>query len=70
MTRYPDDPRHVTGDFVVAYIAWTAGVILTQDQLRQWAVRGHIRRIGHNQQGRNVYDLDSVLRHISKRQMV
>ncbi|GAA4680239.1 hypothetical protein [Nocardioides nanhaiensis] len=34
--------------------------------IRQWANRGHIRRVGHDHLGRVTYDLDEVMRTAQK----
>ena len=63
------DPRHITADLAIAIIAWQTNnqLRITQDQLRQWASRNHITRIGLDERGRTIYDLGSILRYLRKR---
>lgn len=66
------DPRHVTADFAIAFIAWQSGsqLRITQDQLRQWATRNHITRIGLDHKGRTIYELGSIIRYTHARGML
>lgn len=59
------DPRHVTAGFAIAYVHFvTAGTTtLTVGQLRIWAHRGHITRVGTDPDGFALYDLNQILEH-------
>lgn len=55
--------RHVTAAFAVAYVHYvTEGrVTLTVNQIRVWAHRGHVARVGTGPDGFALYSLDDIL---------
>jgi hypothetical protein len=63
------NPRHVTASFAIVYIHHVTNghTTLTIGQLRIWAHRGHIHRVGTDQNGFALYDLTDVIRHVSAR---
>jgi hypothetical protein len=38
-------------------------IAITPAAIRQWAVRGKITRVGRDQRGRTLYDIDEVIAH-------
>ena len=63
------NPRHVTAAFAIAYMHYVTdgATTLTVGQLRVWAHRGHINRVGTDPSGYALYDLDGIIRHSESR---
>lgn len=63
------NPRHVTAAFAIAYVHYVTDgqTTLTVGQIRVWATRGHIQRVGTAHDGYALYDLNGILRHAQKR---
>lgn len=55
-------PRHVTAQFAGVYLA-AMGVDRPPsiDVIRQWRHRGHVRRVGTDEHGLALYDLNDIL---------
>lgn len=55
--------RHVTAPFAVTYAYWVTdgAVTLTVSQIRVWAHRGHVRRMGTDAAGLALYSLDDIM---------
>lgn len=62
------NPRHVTAALAIAYIHWTTDgdTTLTVGQLRVWACRGHISRVGTDPTGFALYDLNDIIRRVNR----
>lgn len=56
--------RHVTAALAIAYMHFTTdgAVTLTVGQIRVWAHRGHVKRVGTAPDGFALYDLDDIIR--------
>jgi hypothetical protein len=61
--------RHVTAGFAIAYVHFVTdgAVTLTVGQIRVWAHRGHIKRVGTDLSGFALYDLDGIVRRAQPR---
>ena len=55
--------RHVTAALAIAYMhfATNGAVTLTVGQIRVWAHRGHVKRVGTDPSGFALYDLDDIV---------
>ena len=64
-----DNPRHVTAAFAIAYMHYVTNgaVTLTVGQIRVWAHRGRIRRVGTDRSGFALYSLDDIVQHTQRR---
>lgn len=64
-----EDPRIVTAQFAVAYVNYaTLGRLsIGEQQIRDWARRGHIGRHGRADYGRTLYDLAEVMAYVRSR---
>lgn len=40
--------------------------VLTVDQIRQWVRRGHVHRLGTDEFGYALYNLDDIVRHATR----
>lgn len=52
----------MTGSFHVDAIAAQVATGVKAATIRVWAHRGHITRVGRDQRGRTLYDLDEIAR--------
>lgn len=63
-----DDARMVTAQFAVVYLNWVfAGSTFNEQNIRDWARRGHIGRHGRGPRGRTLYDLPEILAYLDAR---
>lgn len=55
--------REGTAAFAIAYVHFVTdgAVTLTVGQIRVWAHRGHVKRVGTAPDGFALYDLDGIL---------
>lgn len=55
--------RHVTAALAIAYMHYVTNgaVTLTVGQIRVWAHRGHVKRVGTDPSGFALYDLDDIV---------
>jgi hypothetical protein len=51
---------------IIATVAWVADKVLTNEQLWQWATRGHIQRHGKDVKGRTLYSSKAVIEWVVK----
>jgi len=66
----PANPRHVTAQLAVGYLAYVAmpyphaaKEVITVNLIRSWAHRGYVRRVGTHPVTRHaLYDLEDIVR--------
>lgn len=66
------NPRHVTAAFIIVYVHYCTGgkITLTINQIRVWAHRNKITRVGTDPDGFALYDLDQVLDVLHQRKAI
>lgn len=64
-----DDPRVVTAQFAAAFVNYiTLGRhSIGEQQIRDWARRGHIGRHGRTEYGRTLYSLPEIMAYVRRR---
>lgn len=64
--------RHGTAAFAIAYVHFVTdgAVTLTVGQIRVWAHRGHIKRVGTAPDGFALYDLDAIAQRAQPRAQI
>lgn len=55
--------RHVTAHFAGWYVAYHGGTHLSVNLIRQWTHRGHVNRVGTDDDGYALYDLSQICAH-------
>lgn len=71
----PANPRHVTAQLAVAYLAYVAmpfpqqaQEVITVARIRSWVHRGYVRRVGTHPVTRHaLYDLEDIMRRAHNR---